>query len=159
MKFLTTAEYGLVALLLLSLAGKLATNRQDRDSRTFERTLASAVVQEFSRARFTTKVEEWPSGVAVHAERGACRMWVRESSPHGTMRNVHEELATSVGSLRYIYRGESFKEPPTLDPMLWFFFDREMARLGITVSRYPLYAVASSKACDPSLVRWPVAIG
>jgi len=159
MKFLTTAEYTLVALVLLSLAGKVAVNRQEQDQAILGHTFASAVVQQLSQAGFTTKVQQWPTGVAVQAQRGACRMWVRESSPHGTMRNIYDELAKPLGPLRFIYRGASFKEPPKLNPMLRFFFNREMARVGIATSRSPIYAVASSAACNISSIRWPMAIG
>ncbi len=155
MRSLSGVEYPLIALVLLSLAGKVATNTADQSPASAERTFASAVVQQLSKSGLTTAVEQWPTGVVVHARRGACQMWGRDYSPHGTMRNVYEELAEPVGSLRYIYKGETLDVPPKLDPMLRFFFRREMLRLGVTTAKYPIYAVASSAACNGSLITWP----
>lgn len=154
MKSFTAADYGLAALVLLSLAGKLATNQQDQDPRILERAFASTVVRQLSKAGFTSKIEEWPTGVAVQAQRGACLMWVREDSPHGTMRNVYDELARPVGSLHYIYRGVVYKEPPKLEPLMRFFIHREIARVAIVTSRSPIYAVASSTACNLRSIQW-----
>ncbi len=159
MRFLTKAEYPLVVLVLLSLAGKVASNRQDQKNDAFEQNFATSVVRQLSEAGFTTTVEQWPTGVALQAQRDACRMWVRENNPHGTMRNIYDELAKPVGPLLYIYRGASFQKPPKLDPMLRFFFNREMAHLGIATSRFPVYAVALSAACDISSIAWPVELG
>ncbi len=159
MRFLTRAEYPLVALVLLSLAGKAAVNREDQNPAILEHTFALAVQRQLSQAGFTTNVERWPTGVTIQAQEGACRMWVRESSPHGTMRNIYDELAKPLGPLRFIYRGATFEEPPKLDPMLRFFFNREMARLGIKTSRSPIYAVASSSVCDLHSIQWPVTVG
>lgn len=159
MKFSRAAEFTLVLLVLLSLAGKLAVNRRDQDVKIVEGAFASAVEQQLSQAGFTTKVERWPTGVAVQAHRAACRLWVRDNTPHGTMRNIYENLAKAVGPLRYVYRGTIYEKPPQVDPMLRFLVGREMARVGIATARYPVYAVASSAACDISSLQWPVAIG
>ncbi|MEO6359887.1 MAG: hypothetical protein ABIO43_04835 [Sphingomicrobium sp.] len=159
MRFLTRAEYPLVALVLFSLAGKAALNRQDEDHTILEPPFVLAVQRELSQAGFTSNVEQWPTGVAIQAQGGACRIWVRESTPHGTMRNVYDELAKPLGKLRFVYREAISEDPPKLDPMLRFFFNREMARLGVKVSRSPIYAVASSSACDIHSIQWPVTIG
>jgi hypothetical protein len=149
----------LIGLLLLSIAGKVATNTEDQPAVIAERTFASSVVQKLSERGFRTVVKHWPTGVVVHARREKCRLWVRDYTPHGTMRNVYEELAAPLGSIRYTYMGRTAKEPPKLDPLLRFFFHREMLRLGVSAPRYPIYAVASSAGCRIWSFEWPVSIG
>lgn len=158
MRSLSAAEYSLIALVLLSVAAKVATNTTEQSTASARSTFESAVVRQLSQSRFKTTVENWPTGVVVHARRGACQLWVRDYGPHGTMRNVYEELAEPVGSLRYIYKGAISREPPKLEPLLRYFFHREMVRLGVSTARYPIYAVASSTACDVSAISWPVSI-
>lgn len=158
MRSLSVAEYSLFAVVLLSLAGKVVTNTADQPTPIAERTFASAVVQQASKRGFSTRVEHWPSGVVVHARRGACQMWVRDYSPHGTHRNVYEALAEPLGSLRYIYKGEISEDPPKLEPLLRYFFRREVLRLGVKTPKYPIYAVASSASCDKSAITWPASI-
>lgn len=158
MRSLSAAEYPFVALVLLSLTGKVATNTADEPLVSAERTFASAVVRQLSRSGFATTVEHWPTGVVVHAQHGACRMWVRDYSPHGTMRNVHEELANPIGPLRFVYKGAASEEPPKVGPLLRFFLQREMLRLGVSTPKYPIYAVASSPTCDHLSFRLPASI-
>lgn len=158
MRYLSAAEYALIALVLLSLAGKVATNTTEQATASAGPTFESAVVRQLSQSRFNTTVEHWPTGVVVHARRGACQMWVRNYGPHGTMRNVYEALAEPLGSLRYIYKGATSKDPPKLDPLLRYFFHREMLRLGVRIPNYPIYAVAASAACDRSAITWPISI-
>lgn len=155
---LSAAEYPLIALVLLSIAGKVVTNTADPPTGSAERTFASAVVQQLSEREFRTRVEHWPTGVVVHARRGACQMWVRDYRPHGTYRNVYEELAEPLGPLRYTYKGVTSGDPPKVDPLLRFFFHRELLRLGVQAPRYPIYAVASSAACDRSAATLPASI-
>lgn len=159
MRSLSAAEYSLVALVLLSVAGKVATNTADASAETAERSFASAVVSQLSHAGFDTAVEHWPTGVVVHARRGACEMWVRDYGPHGTFRNVYEDMAEPVGSLRYVYNGATFQNPPKLEPLLRYFFRREMLRLGVPARKYPIYAVASSAACAGSPIAFAASIG
>lgn len=158
MRYLGAAEYPFIALLLLSLAGKVVTNTGDQPAPIAERIFASAVVQQASERGFSTRVEYWPSGVVVHARRGDCQMWVRDYSPHGTYRNTYEALAEPLGSLRYIYKDEISEDPPKLDPLLRYFFRREMLRLGVHTPKYPIYAVAWTASCDRSGITWPASI-
>ena len=149
----TEAVFG--GLLVLSLGGKIVLNVSDESLIEDGPKFALAVARSLNEQGFETRVTVWPSGPQVEARRGNCFMWVRDYSPHGTMKNIVMELAEPVGELRYTYKGTIGEEPPKVLPLIRFFVRREAARIGILTPRYPIYAVAVNAACSLQQTRLP----
>jgi len=149
----TEAVFG--ALLVLSLGGKIVLNGSDESLIDDGPKFALAVATTLNEQGFDTKATFWPTGPQVEARRGDCFMWVRDYTPHGTMKNILMVLAEPVGKLRYSYRGEIADEPPKVLPLIRFFLRREVARLGTVAPRYPIYAVAENAACSLERTRLP----
>ena len=81
------------------------------------------------------------------AERGACRIKARYYPPHGTLRDSIEALGASFGPTRYIYRGEWRPAPPKLRPLMEYYLQRELARVGVAIPMPAVAAVSASPAC------------
>ena len=147
---IAAALFGVVALGSLGL--KLANLRAEPrvDSERF----GAAIVVRLHAAGF----EAWPDGVGRHlrlmARRGACRLKAREFPPHGTLQDAYVELGHAVGPTRYAYRSAWLAAPPKMRPLLDYYVQRELARIGIDVPRRPIVAVAVGTACTAVRASW-----
>ena len=155
MKSLLKIEAVFGLLLVLSLGGKIVVNGSDGSLVDDGPKFALAVSQTLNEQGFDTKANFWPTGPEVEARREGCFMWVRDYTPHGTMKNIVIALAQPVGKLRYSYLGKISKDPPKIVPLIRFFGRREVARLGKVGPRYPIYALAVNSACPLEQIRLP----
>lgn len=139
--------------LAVSLAGKAASNQPiaSPDQKLFaerlESTFKLAGLQPRNRALFST-------GITVLASGGLCVVWATEYTPYGTMADVIAQHGRSVGKLRYVYKSLVYERPPSVKPLLAFYWWRELKRIGIDAPRYPIVAIAASDGCDLSLLPW-----
>lgn len=83
----------------------------------------------------------------VVAERGACRMKVRDMQPMGVLRTTYERLGADFGPSRYAWRGAWRDPPPKYGPLLHYYIQRELARIGVTIPRPSITSVAAGPAC------------
>ena len=95
----------------------------------------------------------------VLARRGACRVKARIYDPYGTDRQFILRRDGSVGPVRFAYRGRWTDEAPKIRPLLQFYVQRELARVGIATPRPAIVSMASARGCPtlaPSLFDLPV---
>ena len=153
MKFSARHNIALAATLAISLAGKAASNRpvpladQQFFAERLEGALQTASLKRFDRSDFA-------DGIAVSAKNASCEVWATEYTPYGTMADVISSRAASVGELTYVYKGEVHYKPPKMEPLLAFYWWRELKRIGINAPRSPIVAIAASSSCDMSAVPW-----
>jgi hypothetical protein len=142
----------LAACVAISLAGKGLANRQDPspDMQLFQDRISSLMVAQ----GFSVRVEQRPLGPLIYGTNRACRVMAGEYSPYGTFADVFQARAASVGPLRFHYRGRTYSEAPKFGPLLRFYVQRELSRIGITVPRTPIVAVAASSRCQGSDLDW-----
>ena len=151
-KFTNALEGALVGLLVLSLGLKLAASRSE--PRPDQQLFASQVFRFLEREGYTTAAELRPLGMMVTARRDGCRLAIRDYPPHGTLAQVYARLARPVGQLRFVYRGRVSDRAPKLLPLIEYFIGRELRRMGIAAPRAPILAVAVSRGCDITRLRW-----
>lgn len=152
MKFSVRARLVLAALLTLTLGLKLLWTREAPapDAALFV-AQAEAV---FTRAGFATARVTRPFGTIVTGERGACRMMVGDYSPDGTLAEPIAAAARSIGPLSYLWAGETYERAPKLRPLVEYYVRRELGRLGFSLRRWPILAVATGAGCSGARVDW-----
>ncbi|TFI59478.1 hypothetical protein E2493_04615 [Sphingomonas parva] len=136
------------AALLLSLGGKAALSRTAPDGGNAD--FVSAAVDTLRQQGFVVTREVRPFATVIHAQRGDCRLLAAEYRAHGTMAEPLAALATPVGPLRFIWRGETREAAPKIAPLMHFYVRRELRRIGFAPDHLPITAVAASRGCkDP----------
>lgn len=93
-------------------------------------------------------------GTLVRGQRGACRIMLTEYPPHGTTAEVVNGWSRRTGPLMFAWQGSLRDEAPKLQPLLTFYVQRELRRLGFHPSIKPVIAVAASAACDLDRLPW-----
>jgi hypothetical protein len=137
------------ALLALGIGGKLASNRAVPDPNLGPFRAAGARLlraQGFS-------VWKDPAG-PLRGMRGGCRVLLGDYSPYGTFADLYAEMARPVGPLRYVFRGEVYERPPKLRPLMEFYVERELKRVGYVPRRHPVAAVAVTPGCVLDAAGW-----
>jgi hypothetical protein len=147
-----SASLAFAALLLVSLGAKAALTAPaaEPDSRRF----AGEAVAMLRARGFATRFEWHTLGVMVEGRRGGCRLLVGDYTPYGTFAVRFDQLARSVGALRFVYRGAFHAQAPKLMPLLDFYRVRELRRVGLPARRHPIAAVAASPGCDLTPFDW-----
>lgn len=84
--------------------------------------------------------------------RGGCRVKARLVDPYGTQRYALAQNDRRFGALYYAYRGEWGREPPQVRPLLEYYAQRELARLGIATVAAPVVSIALDRGC-PAMPR------
>lgn len=130
-------------LLILTLGVKAFALSRPEPQENIPAYLA-AVSADLKAAGFTTATD--PRQFVV-AERGGCRMKVRDLQAMGSLRTAYERLGAEFGPTRYAWRGAWRDTPPKYGPLLHYYVQRELARVGVAVPRASITAVASSPAC------------
>lgn len=144
MSSLRVVSAGAAVLLLLSLGIKAATLGRPEPVDDDARLLRSitAILARDGYGDVTTRQRAF-----VTAHRGACRIKARPYTPYGTARIAIETLGAPWGPTRYGHRGRWTDTPAKVAPLLIFYVQRELARLGIVTSRAAI--VAASTNCPP----------
>ncbi len=140
------------ALAVVSLG--LKSINLGADPRVDKPRFTAALATHLRPAGFAVRLEGMDGSPRLIAARGECRVKAREYPPHGTQRDALVELGRAIGPTRYVYRGEWSETPPKLRPLLAFYVTRELARVGLDVSRRPIVAVAIAPACPPLSASW-----
>lgn len=144
-------SFALVAALLVSLGGKLLTNRQSpADDQSLFAARATALLRS---SGYATKVEMRKVGILVLGRKAGCRAMIGNYTPYGTFANDFADLAGPVGPLRFAWRGSLYDSAPKLMPLTLFYLRREALRIGFEPRRLPIAAIAVSPGCgvpDPA---------
>lgn len=143
----STLSIALGAVLLLSLAGKLAANRAtvEPDSDLFAARAESAL----RAGGFETKRMKRPMGLLVYGKKGGCRAMIAEYAPHGTFAATLAKRAAPIGPLTFAWRGGRYEAAPKLRPLSEYYLRRELLRIGVDAPRAPIAALALSPGCPP----------
>ena len=144
MRFSCALSVAAAAILLVTLGIKLATlgAKPAVDGRRFLADLGSAL----SREGFAVSVQGARMRRIV-AERADCRIKARYYPPHGTLQDAIEDLGRPIGPTRYFYRGAWRSAPPKVRPLMEYYLQRELARVGIAMPMPAVVAVSASPAC------------
>jgi hypothetical protein len=140
------ASSGFAALLLLSLAGKVAAQATAAtpDAALFVRTAAAAMAE----AGLATAVVKGHLGMIVYGRRGGCALMIRDTSEGTTYAEGYRLAAAPIGPVTYLYRGVRTSSPPDYRPLADYYVWRGLRKLGLRTPRRPLIAVAATPGCD-----------
>ena len=140
------------ALLALTLAAKFVAVAEPApaDPGLFALTAAQMLAD----GGFQTEVWQRPMGPVLLGRRGDCRVLVAEYSPYGTFAPVLARFAAPIGPLHYLWRGQTYDRAPKVAPLMLFYLQRELRRIGIGVARSPIVAVGASPGCALDGVDW-----
>ena len=137
------------AVLMLGVAAKLVSNGPvpEPDLRPFREAGARSLrAQGYS-------VWKDPAG-PLRGRRGNCQVLLGDYSPYGTFADVYAEMARPIGRLRYAYRGRGYDRAPKLRPLIEYYVEREIRRVGYRLSRHPIAAAAVTPGCALDQSAW-----
>ena len=149
---LSRASAVFAALLALTLAAKfvMVAEPASADNRLFALTAA----QVLAAGGFQIRTEQRPMGLILFGERGNCRVLIADYTPYGTFAPVVARLAAPIGPVHFLWRGARYEAAPKLRPLMQFYLQRELRRIGFDVWRSPLVAVAASPGCALDNLAW-----
>ncbi|MDB5691384.1 MAG: hypothetical protein JWO81_447 [Alphaproteobacteria bacterium] len=139
-------------LLAASLAGKLLAERRAPEP---DRSLFYAEAAGLLRQNgFDVSPEPHRFEILLRARSPGCTLLVGDYTPYGTFAEAFRQLAAPVGPLRFAWRGRSYERAPKLRPLLEYYGQRELRRIGLATARTPIVAFAASPGCDLSRISW-----
>jgi len=148
-----SARLGLFALLALSSLALKAAVGPPRDGLVsarpgeFERIVTSRLQSQ----HFAVKTKTFESiPTLLLAERGNCRLAVRDARRGSAFAPLFAQEARSVGSVTYLYRGNRYDAPPELALRVRRLETEALHRLGIDSPIPVLVAFAGSPSCGGS---------
>jgi hypothetical protein len=83
----------------------------------------------------------------ILATRGACRLGVRDARDGAAMATAFGGDAAMIGTVRYLYRGRSYDQPPGFAMRLGRIETEALDRLGMSTQAPMPVAIAASPAC------------
>ncbi len=98
-------------------------------------------------AGFTAQID--PEIPFVLANKGGCQAKLRILTAHGSTRHALARIDATVGPTQYHYRGMWNEKAPKFRPLAAYYFQRELARVGIYRARSPVISAATSTGCGP----------
>jgi hypothetical protein len=147
---LRTGIFALLALGSLGLKAAVGPPRgslADRDPGRFDQLVLSTLHAQ----HFSTGVRTFAHrSDLILAERGDCRIAVRDAKWGNAIESVFAEDVEAIGPVRYLYRGNEYSRPPALTVRLGRLQYETRARLGMPSAPPFLIAVAASPACGDS---------
>lgn len=145
-----SARFGLFALFALSSLALKAAVGPPRDGSVdtrpgkFERTASDRLEAQ----HFTVKHRTSPyRSTLLLAERGNCRLAVRDAMKGAAFGPVFAQDAQSTGSVSYLYRGKRYANLPEFTLRLARLEAEALNRFGIHRSTPVLVAFAASRSC------------
>jgi hypothetical protein len=140
------ASAGFAALLMLSLAGKVAAQMTSAapDDALFVRTAATAM----ARAGLVTTEVKGHLGMIVYGRRARCTLMIRDTTQGTTYAEGYRRAAFQIGPVTYLYRGIRTSSPPNYRPLAEYYAWRGLRKFGLETPRRPLIAVAATPGCD-----------
>ena len=152
MSYSPVLKWGLILLLPLTLAWKLAVRPGDSGELTERLKVAEFLVhQHFAVASSEKMVEGRP---AIRATAGACRMLVAKSPALGWDRDMIRRNAAVADEVFVVFAGRIYAEQPTwltVSDFLWARFRRE---LGMNAQPTPVWAVIATTSCAGERLPW-----
>jgi len=147
-----SGRIALAAALLATLGAKAVWTREaaapDAD---FFNARAEALLrgQGYSVAR-----DQRPFATLLFASHGGCRLLVAEYPPNGTLAEALTVNGRRIGPVHYIWRGETYATAPKLVPLLEFYLQRELQRIGFAPARQPILFVSAAQDCPAPAIDW-----
>jgi hypothetical protein len=133
------------SLGLKAAAGPPPDSVAYQDPARIERTIIAMLQsQNFSTARRTFDFRS----TLVIAERGECRLAVRDAKWGNAVSTVYAQDAQAIGPVSYFYRGHRYSEAPGFVVRLGRLEFEAAQRLGIRAPMHVLVAVAQSPSCS-----------
>lgn len=139
----------LLVLTALSVGLKAAAPAEDRSRAAKRPDLESAIAKRLEANGFSARIiaQERQASIIL-ARRGDCSLMVRDAREGAGIAALYARDSSGIGSVRYLYRGETFEAPPGTQLWLDHFQDKLFNRLAIQ-RRVPVaIALASSPACN-----------
>lgn len=144
---LVLAAFGLLAISSLGLkaaAGPPRDGLMDIAAGRFE-VIASATLrsQHFSTVEHTFAHRS----AMIVAVRGTCRLGVRDARAGVAAVTAFARDATAIGTVRYLYRGRSYDQPPAFAMRIGRIETEVQSRLGLSAQAPMPVALAASPSC------------
>jgi hypothetical protein len=141
------AILAVASLGLKAAAGPPRDSLVGRDPGRFNR----AVLAILHAQDFSTSVRTFAHrSDLILAQRGDCRIAVRDAKWGNAVTSVFAQDVESIGPVRYLYRGNEYSTPPGLAVRLGRLRYETTARLGISWPMPLLVAFAATPACGDS---------
>ena len=141
------AIFALLALGSLGLKAAVGPPRDgllDRDPRRFDR----AAIALLRSQNFSTSIRTFAyRSDLIMAERGDCRIAVRDATLGSGMAAVFAEDTKTIGPVQYFYRGQRYSRPPGLRLRAGRLEFEILDRLGARSPKPSLSAFAASPSC------------
>jgi hypothetical protein len=150
---LSPAELSFALLLAASLSGKLLASGAAQPGPD-QGSLNLRTADLLRAGGFTVTAEPHKFETLLRAERRGCRLLAGAYDPRGTFAEAFRQLAAPVGPLRFAYRGESYDRPPKLRPLLEYYSQRELRRIGLAPALTPIVAYAATPGCEVGAIAW-----
>ena len=83
----------------------------------------------------------------VYGQRGGCRLSVRDARGGEAMSTIFKSEASSIGPVRYLYKGSRYASPPGLTVRLGRLQAEVLNRLGLHGAVHIPVALATSNEC------------
>lgn len=156
MSYSPVLKWGLILLLPLTLAWKLAVRPGDSGELTERKETQLKVAEFLVRQHFAVaSSEKMAEGrPAIRATAGACRMLVAKSPALGWDRDMIRRNATVADEVFVVFAGKIYAEQPTwltVPDFLWARFRRE---LGVNAQPTPVWAVIATTSCAAERLPW-----
>jgi hypothetical protein len=136
----------LVLLLAFSLGLKLVLI--GRDQVIDEARLLRDINARFQERGYGTAIVDrrFQSDIVV-ARRGPCLAAARSGDQGSSLDAEFRQNTAGIGALHYLYDGAALERPPRLLPTLTASTQFILSRIGITISREPVIALAAGPGC------------
>jgi len=113
--------------------------------------LAAAIETRLATAGLTSSRPWEAAPFRIRAAGGACTMIVQQLDVEAAERSIFAERARTIGPVRYLYGDGMRTDFPRTGTVLRDQYQRQAARLGLSVAIDPIIGVAASPGCpDPA---------
>ncbi len=139
--------FGLLAVSSLGLkaaAGPSRDGLMDVSADRFERGVSAILIGQ----QFTLADQPFAHrSTLILATRGTCRLGVRDARGGTALVTAFARDAAAIGTVRYLYRGRSYDEPPSFVTRIGRIETEVMSRLGMSPRAPMPVALAASPEC------------
>lgn len=144
-RILTGAALFAVALVAAKLLWLPRNVYPDREQ------LALTIETRLAKAGMTSAKPWEAAPFRIRAARGACTMIVQQLDVEAAEKSIFADRARGIGPVRYLYRDAIRTDFPRTSTVLRDQYQRQAARLGLSVAIDPIVGVAASPGCpDPA---------
>lgn len=115
--------------------------------------LAASIVALAEERGMEVRTEPRFAGIAVVAQKGACRMAILPLRPSGELDDMVARDLAHYPRIRYYFAGSLSAQRPNFTPYVSFQWARALNRIGIARSWSPLFAIGDSGSCEAGYAR------